>query len=265
MADTEESTSWDPFEAMEKLEDEILLQELRGQVIEPLVYEFVDPGGRSVIGLSKAGVDWVAGEMMMRGEVLREIDFQLILEPSHVIAVVKVGRFTMNREWREVQLETAFGTRRQPRKKEIRVTDTETREEDDPFAIEIAMIKATRNAKRMLMPESFITRVIGMAWEECKVTRLESLEEPSTDPSMAALPKKADISRESFVFQARDRGYTSWKEILDTLKLSTAGELREMTYRKALERLPRKSRPVPDRDLPLEEELQDEDVAGFDF
>lgn len=173
MADTvKESTSWDPFEAMERLEDEILVQELRGQVLEPLVFEFIDPGGRRVVGLSKAGVDWVAGEMMMRGEVLRELDFQLILEPSHVIAVVKAGRFTMNREGREVQLETAFGAKRQPRKKEIRITDTETREEDDPFAIEIALIKAARNAKRRLMPESLIIGVLDMAHDEGKTTRL---------------------------------------------------------------------------------------------
>ena len=176
MANTvRESTSWSPFEAMEKLEDEILLQELRGQVIEPLVYEFIDPGGRSVVGISKAGVDWVASEMMMRGEVLRELDFQLILEPSYVIAVVKAGRFTMNREGHEVQLETAFGARRQPRKRKTPALNTETQEEDDPFAIEIALIKAARNAKRRLMPESLIIRVFDIAHDEGKTTRLDHL------------------------------------------------------------------------------------------
>lgn len=277
MTETSGATmQWRPFEVMERLENEDILQELRGEMIETLVYEFTGHDGRRVMGLSKAGVDWVASEMAMKGEVLRELDFQLLPDSENVTAVVKAGRFAVSQDGREVLLETVFGTKRQPRRREVYVRDKDgepvieeghplKRTEDDPFVIEVAMMKAARNAKRRLMPESLIARVIGMAREEGRVTRLESLEEAATEPSIAARPEKADIRRESFVLQARERGYASWREILNALKLGTAGELREMTYRKALERLPRKSRPEHDRDLPLEEELQDEDADGFGF
>jgi len=256
---------WEPFSIMERVEDEAVIQELRGEVVDSLVYEFSDRDSRRVVGLSKAGVDRVASEMAMKGEVLRELDFELITDSDSVTAVVKAGRFAVSQDGREILLETVFGTKRQPRKREIYVRgkDGKTiikdgqplkRLEEDPFVVEVAMVKAARNAKRRLMPESLITKVIDMARKEGKVRRLAP-EEAGPRPAQpaAAAPKQearpaataTDISQEDFMLQARARGYGSWREILETLGVKSTREVREMGYGKALEHLPNRSRPEP--------------------
>ncbi len=254
-----EIVPWRPFEVMERVEDEAVIQELRGEVIETLVYEFNDRDSRRVVGLSKAGVDRVASEMAMKGEVLRELDFELIPDVDSVTAVVKAGRFAVSQDGREILLETVFGTKRQPRKREIYVRgkDGKTifkdgqpvkRLEEDPFVVEVAMVKAARNAKRRLMPESLITKVIDMARKEGRVRKLGPPEEPAGSKTVqppAPLKQEAkpaaaatDMSQEDFILQAKAKGYGSWKEILETLELKSTREVRELGYRKSLERLP---------------------------
>ncbi|HEX77159.1 MAG TPA: hypothetical protein G4O03_01920 [Dehalococcoidia bacterium] len=268
MADTgKEIVPWRPFEIMERVEDEAVIQELRGEVIETLVYEFTDRDGRRVVGLSKAGVDRVASEMAMKGEVLRELDFELIPDADSVTAVVKAGRFAVSQDGREILLETVFGTKRQPRKREIYVRGKDgkpiikdghplKRLEEDPFVVEVAMVKAARNAKRRLMPESLITKVIDMARREGKVRKLGPPEEPAvTRPAHPAAPPRQetrapasepDISQEDFVLHAKARGYGSWREILEALGMKSTREVREMGYRKALEQLPDRTRAEPE-------------------
>ena len=254
-----EIVPWRPFEIMERVEDEAVIQELRGEVIETLVYEFTDKDSRRVVGLSKAGVDRVASEMAMKGEVLRELDFELIPDADSVTAVVKAGRYAVSQDGREILLETVFGTKRQPRKREIYVRGKDgksiikdgqplKRLEEDPFVVEVAMVKAARNAKRRLMPESLITKVIDMARKEGRVRKLGPPEEPAgaRTAQPAAPPKQeakpaataTDLSQEDFILQAKAKGYGSWKEILETLEVKSTREVRDMGYRKALERLP---------------------------
>lgn len=269
MADTtKELVPWRPFEVMERVEDEAVIQELRGEVIETLVYEFTDRDGRRVVGLSKAGVDRVASEMAMKGEVLRELDFELIPDADSVTAVVKAGRFAVSQDGREILLETVFGTKRQPRKREIYVRGKDgkpvikngepvKRLEEDPFVVEVAMVKAGRNAKRRLMPESLITKVIDMARKEGKVRKLGPPEEPAAGrPAQPAAQKSAakaspaepDISQEDFVLQAKAKGYSSWREILEALGVKSTREVRETGYGQALERLPNKAQPESEAD-----------------
>jgi hypothetical protein len=283
MADTgKEIVPWRPFEIMERVEDEAVIQELRGEVIETLVYEFSDRDGRRVVGLSKAGVDRVASEMAMKGEVLRELDFELIPDADSVTAVVKAGRFAVSQDGREILLETVFGTKRQPRKREIYVRGKDgkpiikdgqplKRLEEDPFVVEVAMVKAARNAKRRLMPESLITKVIDMARREGRVRKLGPPEEPTaTRSAQPAAPKQeakpaataTDMSQEDFILQAKARGYGDWREILETLGLRSTREVREMGYRQALERLPNRAKLEPE--LPVAEvgeEPVEEDLA----
>ena len=192
-----QTVPWEPFSAMERVEDEAILQELRGELVDTLIYEFTDGEGRRVVGLSKAGVDRVAAEMALKGEVLRELDFRLIPERDSVIAVVKAGRYAVSREGREVLLETVFGTKRQPRRREVYVRGKDgmplirdgrplRRLEADPFVVEVAMVKAARNAKRRLMPESLIARVIALGRGQGKVRRLDDVTAPIKGPAPEA-------------------------------------------------------------------------------
>ena len=255
---------WRPFEVMERVEDAAIIQELRGEVIETLVYEFTGQEGQRVVGLSKAGVDRVVSEMAMKGEVLRELDFQLITDADSVTAVVKAGRFAVSRDGREVLLETVFGTKRQPRKREVYVRDKEgkvvfkdgkplKRLVEDPFVVEVAMVKAARNAKRRLMPESLIAKVIDMARKEGRVRRLGPPEEPAppVQATPAAAPKQeahppgpaADMGQGDFILRAKAKGYETWGEILNALGVQSTRAVREMGFSNALERLPDKTKP----------------------
>jgi hypothetical protein len=126
------------------------------------------------------------------------------------------------------------------------------------------MVKAARNAKRRLMPESLITKVIDMARREGKVRKLGPPEEPAvTRPAHPAAPPRQetrapasepDISQEDFVLQAKARGYGSWREILEALGMKSTREVREMGYRKALEQLPDRTRAEPEGTVEVVEE-----------
>jgi hypothetical protein len=56
--------------------------------------------------------------MAMKGEVLRSWTSSYP-DVDSVTAVVKAGRFAVSQDGREILLETVFGTKRQPRKREI--------------------------------------------------------------------------------------------------------------------------------------------------
>jgi hypothetical protein len=282
----QEIAPWRPFEVMERVEDEAVLQELRGEVVESLVYEFVDHEGRRVIGLSKAGVDRVASEMALKGEVLRELDFELFTDPDSVTAVIKAGRFAVSQDGREVLLETVFGSKRQPRRREVYVKGKDgkpvirdgqpvKRLEEDPFVVEIAMAKAARNAKRRLMPESLIAKVVDMARSEGRVRKLASPGETGAPKGVqnAASPKTrtpvaaSDISSEEFIQQAKAKGYGSWREILEALKLKSTKEVRDMGFGKALELLTSRVAPEPQKEGtdPAAKEAQGTEEPTLDF
>ena len=158
-------TKWDPFVAMDRLDDEAIIAELRGQTAQALVYQF-EKDGRKVTGLSKAGVDAVVREMAKQGEVLRELELVVNDTPSEYVAQVKAGRFAIQinqqtGEVKEVLLDTVFGVKRQPK--------TYDNGNPNPFAYEQAVTKAARNAKMRLLREDLKQAVIKMAIEQGRV------------------------------------------------------------------------------------------------
>jgi hypothetical protein len=63
--------AWDPFQLIDRLDEEALKRELEGIASTDLVY-VVKEGGQDVVGLSKVGVDECCMVLVSQGQVIRE-------------------------------------------------------------------------------------------------------------------------------------------------------------------------------------------------
>ena len=66
---------WDPFQLMDRMDEEALRRELDGVAATDLVY-VVKEGGQEVVGLSKTGVDECCMALVSQGQVIREENLQ---------------------------------------------------------------------------------------------------------------------------------------------------------------------------------------------
>lgn len=177
---------WDPFLAMDRLDDQAIIAELQGQTVKALVYEFKQ-NGQLVTGLSKAGVDAVVREMAKQGEVLREMELNVLETPDEFVAQVKAGRYVIQTnqqtgEVKETLLDVVFGVKRQPKKHPSGTPN--------PFAYEQAVSKAARNAKMRLLREDLKQTIIALARKEGRVKEVkpETVDAEPVDSSAKAKP-----------------------------------------------------------------------------
>jgi hypothetical protein len=110
-------TTWDPFQIMDRLDEEALRKELEGIPTGELVY-VVKEGGTEVVGLSKAGVDECCMMLVGQGQVIREEDLQYELigegESREALFKVKASRFSISPTGSEARLDQVIGVKRQP-------------------------------------------------------------------------------------------------------------------------------------------------------
>ncbi len=108
---------WDPFQLMDRMDEEALRRELEGVAATDLVY-VVREGGQEVIGLSKTGVDECCMALVAQGQVIREenLQYELIGEDQDREALFKVtaARFAVSPTGQEVRLDQVIGVKRQP-------------------------------------------------------------------------------------------------------------------------------------------------------
>jgi hypothetical protein len=108
---------WDPFQLMDRLDEEALRRELDGVGTTDLVY-VVKEGGQEVVGLSKTGVDECCMALVSQGQVIREEDLQYEVigegEDREALFKVKAARFAVSPEGLEVRLDQVIGVKRQP-------------------------------------------------------------------------------------------------------------------------------------------------------
>jgi hypothetical protein len=108
---------WDPFQLMDRLDEEALRRELDGVGATDLVY-VVKEGGQEVVGLSKTGVDECCMALVSQGQVIREEDLQYEVigegEDREALFKVKAARFAVSPEGHEVRLDQVIGVKRQP-------------------------------------------------------------------------------------------------------------------------------------------------------
>lgn len=183
---------YDPFALMDRLDDDAIVAELEGRIVDVLVYRIKDSTGRITEGLSKPGVDACVREMCKQGEVLRELELEVTENEREYLAKCKVGRYAVKfnpetGETKEVLLDTAFGVKRQAK----------FYDDGRPniFAFEQACMKAARNAKFRLIPEDLKQRLIALAKKEGKVHEREEGGQAST-PKREARPRANAAARE---------------------------------------------------------------------
>jgi hypothetical protein len=108
---------WDPFQIMDRLDEEALRKELEGVASTDLVY-VVREGSQEVAGLSKTGVDECCMALVSQGQVIREEDLQYELigdtEDREALFKVKAARFAVSPAGDEVRLDQVIGVKRQP-------------------------------------------------------------------------------------------------------------------------------------------------------
>jgi hypothetical protein len=108
---------WDPFQLMDRLDEEGLRKELEGVASTDLVY-VVKEGGEEVVGLSKSGVDECCMALVSQGQVIREEDLQHEIigegDDREALFKVKAARFAVSPEGQDVRLDQVIGVKRQP-------------------------------------------------------------------------------------------------------------------------------------------------------
>jgi hypothetical protein len=122
--------TWDPFQLMDRLDEEALRKELEGVASADLVY-VVREGGQEVIGLSKSGVDECCMALVSQGQVIREEDLHYEVigegEDREALFRVKAARFAVSPEGQDVRLDQVIGVKRQALYHEPAHLDLDTR------------------------------------------------------------------------------------------------------------------------------------------
>lgn len=107
---------WDPFQLMDRMDEEALRKELEGVASSDLVY-VVREGGQEVVGLSKSGVDECCISLVSQGQVIREEDLQYEVigdgEDREALFKVKAARFAVSPSGQDVRLDQVIGVKRQ--------------------------------------------------------------------------------------------------------------------------------------------------------
>src|SRR5918992_1413246 len=107
---------WDPFQLMDRMDEEAFRKELEGIASSDLVY-VVNEGGQEIVGLSKTGVDECCMALVSQGQVIREEDLHYEVigegEDREALFTVKAARFAVSPSGQEVRLDQVIGVKRQ--------------------------------------------------------------------------------------------------------------------------------------------------------
>lgn len=139
------------FELMDTLDEQQIVEEIKGHVIEQYFYEFPQ-GNRSVVGISWSGIKYVARQMSEQGHPISIEDVQ-VTNTNEGFLVMAVAMDINTKEKR-------YGAAECPK-----IMKTKAGEQPDPFALQKAISKAQRNAIRNFIPEVAIQEGYK-AWKE---------------------------------------------------------------------------------------------------
>lgn len=164
----------DVFSQFDNLDDDAIVAELEGRIVESAVYHF-NQDGHELWGLSKVGADWAVTELGRKGYIIRDEDLTYQLDPTdpaYMLFTAKVGKHYVEKGGAEAQGETAIGTKRQWTKLRKRDGNLIT----DNFYFEKGSMKAIRNARLRLIPEETKAAIITKAKELGKVREVTKAE-----------------------------------------------------------------------------------------
>jgi hypothetical protein len=149
----------------DRLDNELIEAQLSGRSVTTWAYAFRQEG-KELRGLSVEGIEECSRLAAMRGEALRVIDWKLEDQGEAYFAIVQCGRYAVKGDTGEaILLDTSIGTKRE---KKVKVRRTGGFYTDDNAA-DIAMSKATRNAKSKLLDPQLKEQVLDSAIESGRV------------------------------------------------------------------------------------------------
>ncbi len=213
---------FDPFQAMDKLDDEAILAELEGRVVDTWVYHFPQEG-KEIWGVSKVGIDQACREMAKQGEAIREEDVLWSIDPTdkeYVLFKASASRIAVTKDGKEIPLDRAMGTKRQS----VNTVRRDGKTAPNPFWFEQGSIKALRNARARLVSEETRSKIIALAKEKGKVREVKKPDQTPKDiPGMLTI-KGAEQIRDMMI----QMGYQK-KTILQMLSLRAKRELTKLT------------------------------------
>lgn len=154
-----------PFLLMDREDEKQIIAEMRGEILKEYVYSYKDKG-RTIEGLSLAGINAVSIYMAEMRKPMRALEQHITEDSEFVKAVVKVGRYSVKDDGTEVGLDSAYGAKRQAK--------FYASGKENPFAFEQAISKAERNARKKLIPEKVIVELMKQYKEEGKVKKIEA-------------------------------------------------------------------------------------------
>ena len=176
------TAAWDPFQLMDRMDEDALRRELDGVPSDELVY-VVKQQGREVVGLSKSGVDQCCMALVAQGQVIREEELQYEIigegESREGLFKVKAARYAVSPDGREVRLDQVIGVKRQPLFHES--------QKFNPHWYEAGAMKAARNARFRLLPSSVRSQVIASARGSGRARVVEQPGEAGTESPVRGL------------------------------------------------------------------------------
>lgn len=232
------------FRVMDKLDEQAYLDELKGRVVDSWVYHFTQEG-KELWGLSKVGIDEASSELAKAGEVIRELDMQVLNDPDadYERYVVKAGRFAVKLnaqtgESHEILLETVFGTKRQCKTQTLR----NGRTAPNGFYFEHGTMKAARNARARLIPVSIKAKIIAFAKEQGKVRTIKHEEVSASEGNRAPTIIPANWPKAKFPYAGKPitgLGDGQLTSVMEGLRVdpSIAGKAKEPKYQALLDAL----------------------------
>jgi hypothetical protein len=153
----------DVFAKMDRMDEEQILAELKGEVLEQMVY-VVGKGQNRIKSLSWAGVKTVALSQAAKGQPISIEDVK-VNETEKGYTAMAVAKNLKTGECR-------WGVAEQRLKMEVKERGPDGRptgkmlEVDDPFALPKVFSKAQRNAMRALLPETEVATMIDTWLQE---------------------------------------------------------------------------------------------------
>ena len=181
-----------PYQIMDRMDDNIIEAELENRIIDTWVYSFTGSDGRQQTGLSKVGVDASCTEMAKQGNVIREGKVEYKRDPTNSEFMLFQGlatRYFIDHEGNEVEMESVNGTKRQWIKMKLRDGSIM----DDPFWFEKGAMKALRNARARLIPEEIRTKIITLAKDKGRIKNIDSENEENQQINCPECGKPAII------------------------------------------------------------------------
>ena len=136
------------FETFDQMDDEQVLAEIKGNFLQEFVYSFTDKKNKKVTGLSLIGVNETVRELNRRNlaSIAESETPPVIEETDDYIQISIYAKDTLNGGG-------AWGIKRQSK--------TQGQYKNiNPFALEQALSKAQRNAKRKLIPEKLMQEFV---------------------------------------------------------------------------------------------------------